>query len=44
MILHDIPVFELPDIEEVTIAEVLGVGKREAEKLQEIDNWELYIY
>ena len=38
MILHDTPVVELPDVEGVTIAEVLGVGEREVEKLQEIDN------
>ena len=44
MILPDAPVAELPDPEGVTIPEVLGVGEREAEKLQEIDNWELYTY
>ena len=44
MILPDIPVVELPDIGGVIIAEVLGVGEREDEKLQDIDNWELYIY
>ena len=38
MILPDTPVVELPDVVGVTIAEVLGVGEREAEKLQEIDN------
>ena len=37
MILPDTPVVELPDVERVTIAEVLGVGEREAEELQEID-------
>ena len=40
----DTPVVELPDGEAVTIPEVSGVGERETEKLQEIDNWELYIY
>ena len=40
MILPHTPVVELPDIEEVTIPEVSGIGEREAEKLQEIDNGE----
>ena len=44
MILPDIPVDELPHVEEATTAEVLCVGEREAEKLPEIHNWELYIY
>ena len=44
MILPDTPVVELPDVEVVTIVKVLGVGEREAEKWQEIDNWELYTY
>ena len=44
MILPDTPVVELPDLEGVTIPEVSGVGERETEKLQEIDNWELYTY
>ena len=38
MILPDTPVVELPDPEGVTIPEVSGVGERETEKLQEIDN------
>ena len=38
MILPDTPVAELPDVEGVTIADILGVCEREAEKLQDIDN------
>ena len=33
MMLPDTPVVELPDVEGVTIAEGLGVGEREAEKI-----------
>ena len=43
MILPDTPVVEMPDVEGVTNAEVLGVGEREAEKIQKLGNWELHI-
>ena len=38
MTLPDIPVVEVQDLKGVTIPDDSGVGKMEAEKLQEIDN------